>query len=296
MKQRENKTAMLGIIATMLIFGTIGIFREYTPLPSGLLSMARGLIGAAFLFAIMLVRRTKINFAAVKKNFLWLFISGAMIGANWILLFEAYKYTTVPVATLSYYMAPAFVIIGAAAFLGERLTKRKALCMLVAFIGIVLVAFGSDAGGGTGGKNHPLGIMLGLSAAALYAGDIIINKLVDGVSAVERTLIQLFTAGAVCIPYTLLAENLNTVEFTKTSITMLIIMGVVHTGIAYTMYFASMKQLRAQTVALLSYIDPVSSVILAFIFIKGSYLSALGWLGALLVLGSAAVSELKEQK
>ena len=293
----QNKQAMLGVIVPMLIFGTIGIFREFTPLPSGLLSMSRGLIGAAFLFLVMLVSRARINLAAVKKNFLLLFISGMMIGVNWILLFEAYKYTTVPIATLSYYMAPIFVILGASVLLKEKLTPLKAVCTLVAFIGIVLVAFGSDAGGeNADGKNHLLGILLGVGAAALYGGDILINKIIDGVSAEERTLIQLVTAGAVCIPYTFLAEDLGNVEFTKIGIIMLIIMGVVHTGIAYTMYFGSMKQLPAQTVALLSYIDPVSSVILAVCLIPGSVLTAFGWIGAVLVLGAAVVSELPSRK
>ena len=291
--ERENKKATLSVIATMLIFGTIGIFREYTPLPSGLLSMARGLIGAAFLFLVMLVTRAKVNMAAVKKNFFLLFVSGAMIGVNWILLFEAYKYTTVPVATLSYYMAPIFVILGAAVLLGEKLTAKKAVCALVAFIGIVLVAFGSDAGGESAdGKNHLLGILLGVGAAALYAGDILINKVVDGVGAEERTLVQLGTAGIVCIPYTLLVEDLGSVEFTAVSVILLIIMGVVHTGIAYTMYFGAIKQLRAQTVALLSYIDPVASVILAVLLIPNSVLTAMGWIGAVLVLGAAVVSEI----
>lgn len=288
---------MLGVIGAMLIFGTIGIFREYTPLPSGLLSMSRGLIGAAFLFCIMLITRKALSKNSIKKSFLLLATSGAMIGVNWILLFEAYKYTTVPIATLSYYMAPVFVVLMASVFLKEKLTRTKLICTLVAFVGIVLVTFGSDGGGGTAdGKNHLLGILLGVGAAALYAGDIIINKIIDGVTAEERTLVQLFVAGAVCIPYTLLAENLGEVEFTATSVVLLIIMGIVHTGIAYTMYFGSMKQLPAQTVALLSYIDPVASVILAVLLIPNSVLTALGWLGAVLVLGSAVISELPSRK
>ena len=161
----------------------------------------------------------------------------------------------------------------------------------------MLVAFGSDAGGeAMEGKNHLLGILLGVGAAALYASDILINKVVDGVNAQERTLIQLFTAGAVCIPYTFLAEDLGNVEFTKTSVIMLIIMGIVHTGFAYTMYFGSMKKLPAQTVALLSYIDPVASVILAVWLIPNSVLSAMGWIGAVLVLGAAVISELPSKK
>ena len=289
--EKQNKKAMIGVIATMLIFGTIGIFRTYSGLPSGLLSMARGLIGAAFLLLVMLISCVKIDKEAIKKNFLLLFISGAMIGVNWILLFEAFKYTTVPIATLSYYMAPIFVVLGASVILKEKLTKQKLLCTLVAFIGIAFVAFGSDDGNADG-KNHLLGILLGVGAAALYAGDILINKVVDGIKPKERTFVQLFTAGAVCIPYTLLVENLGKVVFTPVNVTLLVTLGVLHTGIAYTIYFGSLKQLPAQTVALLSYIDPVASVILAVMLIPNSVLTLWGWIGAVLVLGSAVVSEL----
>ena len=285
MNKSEKTSATISLIAAVLLFGTIGIFRAYTPLPSGLLSMSRGLIGALFLLCVMLCMRAKISFAAIRKNFLLLGISGAMIGLNWILLFEAYNYTTVPVATLCYYMAPIFVILASPIVLKEKLTG-----------GIVLVAFGSDAGGDGSGKNHLLGILLGIGAAALYAGDILINKVVDGVTAQERTLTQLAVAGIVCIPYTLLAENLGEVEFTATSVILLIVMGVLHTGIAYTLYFGAMKKLPAQTVALLSYIDPVASVILAVLLLPGSVLTAAGWIGALLVLGAAVISELPHKE
>lgn len=296
MNYKEQRSALISVTAAVLLFGTIGIFREFTPLPSGLLSMSRGLIGALFLACVMLLRHTKISAGSVKKNFLLLGTSGAMIGVNWILLFEAYKYTTIPIATLCYYMAPIFVILASPLVLKEKLTRTKLICAAVSFVGIVLVAFGSDAGGDTGEKNHILGILLGLGAAALYAGDILINKCIDGITAEERTLSQLAVAGIVCIPYTLLAENLSAVTFTTTSVVMLIIMGILHTGIAYTLYFGGMKKLPAQTVAIVSYVDPATSVILAVLLIPGSVLSTYGWIGAVLILGAALISELPHRK
>lgn len=296
MNKNEQRRALFSVTSAILIFGTIGIFREFTPLPSGLLSMSRGLIGAAFLALVMLVRRIKISPTAVKKNSLLLGISGLMIGVNWILLFEAYKYTTIPIATLCYYMAPIFVILASPLVLKERLTKLKLVCAAISFVGIVLVAFGSDAGGDMGEKNHILGIVLGLGAAALYAGDILINKSIDGITAEERTLSQLAVAGIVCIPYTLLVENVSEIEFSPLAVTMLLIMGIVHTGIAYALYFGGMKKIPAQTVAIVSYLDPATSVVLAVLLIKGSVLSLYGWIGAVLILGAALASELGHRK
>ena len=292
MNKNEKNSATVSLIGAVLVFGTIGIFRAYTPLPSGLLSMSRGLIGALFLFIVTLCTREKLSARSIRKSFLLLGISGVMIGLNWILLFEAYNYTTIPIATLCYYMAPIFVILASPLVLKEKLTKTKLLCALVSFIGIALVIFGSDGGGDNGEKKHLLGILFGIGAAALYASDILINKVIEGVTAKERTLTQLAVAGIVCIPYTLFCENLGAVQFTLTSVILLLVMGIVHTGIAYTLYFGAMKKLPAQTVALLSYIDPVASVILAVLLLPGSVLTADGWIGALLVLGAAVVSEL----
>ncbi len=296
MNKNEKRSALISLTSAILLFGTIGVFREFTPLPSGLLAASRGLIGAFFLACVMAVRKTGLSKTAIKKNGFWLGLSGAMIGVNWILLFEAYRFTTVPIATLCYYMAPIFVILASPIVLKERLTAAKLVCAAVSFIGIVLVAFGSDTGVTTGDKNHPLGILLGLGAAALYAGDILINKVIDGITAEERTLSQLAVAGLVCVPYTLLAESLGDVKFTALSTVMLIIMGVLHTGIAYTLYFGSMKKLPAQTVAIISYVDPAVSVILAVLLIKGSQLSPFGWIGAVLIIGAALVSELPHKK
>lgn len=291
MNQAKNTSAFLRLTAAVLLFGTIGIFRTWSGLPSGLLSMSRGLIGAAFLLAVMLASGKKISLKAVKKSLFLLILSGAMIGANWILLFEAYNYTTVPIATLCYYMAPIFVILASPLVLKEKLTGTKLLCTLIALVGIILVVFGSDDGASVG-KNHFVGILCGLGAALLYGSDILINKIVDGVTAEERTFVQLITAGIVCVPYTLLCEDLGAIEWDAISVTLLLVMGILHTGIAYTLYFGSMKQLPAQTVALLSYIDPVASVILAVWLLPGSVLTAAGWIGAILVLGAALISEL----
>lgn len=292
---QKNSSAMLRLLTAILLFGTIGVFRQFTPLPSSLLSMSRGLIGAAFLFVYMMISRKKISGAAVKKNLALLVISGVIIGANWILLFEAFRYTTIPIATLCYYMAPVFVVLASPLVLKEKLTRTKLICTAVALVGIILVVFGSDDGSSEA-KNHLIGILCGLGAAALYASDILINKIVDGVTAEERTLVQLAAAGAVCIPCVFWLDDFSTAVFSPLSITMLVVLGVVHTGFAYTLYFGSMKQLPAQTVALFSYLDPVTSVILAIWLIPGSVLTVAGWIGAVLVLGSAVISELPHKE
>ena len=87
---RDNiARARLGLILSMSIFGTIGIFRRYLPLPSGVIALARGVIGTLFLVLLVLVTKKGISWENIRKNVWKLLLSGALIGLNWVLLFEA---------------------------------------------------------------------------------------------------------------------------------------------------------------------------------------------------------------
>lgn len=279
---KETK-ARLGLIGTMVIFGSIGVFRKYIPLPSGMIGACRGLLGMLFLVAAALIKREKPDLRAARGSLLRLIFSGTAMGFNWILLFEAYRYTSVATATLCYYMAPVIVLLLSPLLLHEKLTLRKGLCALVAVAGVALVSGVSEAG-------SLLGVALGLGAAVLYACVILLNKTLQGVSTNTRTMVQLGTAGAVLVPYTLLAENASSATLNGMSLLMLLIVGAVHTGYAYWLYFGSMKELPAQTVALYSYIDPIVAILLSALFL-GEALTPLGILGAVLVLGATLVSE-----
>ncbi len=285
----NNKDKMM-MIGAMTIFGTIGIFRKYIPLPSSLLALARGIIGTAFLLLLVLViKRDKLSTEAIKRNFGFLVVSGAFIGFNWILLFEAYQYTTVATATLCYYMAPVIVVLVSPFLFKERLTPLKALCVAVALAGMVFVSGIPQSG--FGGISELKGILLGLGAATLYAIVVILNQYIKDISAYDKTIMQLGTAAIAILPYTLLTENFADITFTPVAVCMLFFVGIVHTGIAYTLYFGSMSGLKTQTIALFSYIDPVVAIILSAVILQEN-IGLWGVIGAVMVLGSTMVSEL----
>ena len=285
----NNKEKMM-MIGAMTIFGTIGIFRKYIPLPSSLLALARGIIGTAFLLLLVLViKRDKLSTEAIKRNLGFLVVSGAFIGFNWILLFEAYQYTTVATATLCYYMAPVIVVLVSPFLFKERLTPLKALCVAVALAGMVFVSGIPQSG--FGGISELKGILLGLGAATLYAIVVILNQYIKDISAYDKTLMQLGTAAIAILPYTLLTENFADITFTPVAVCMLFFVGIVHTGIAYTLYFGSMSGLKTQTIALFSYIDPVVAIILSAVILQEN-IGLWGVIGAVMVLGSTMVSEL----
>ena len=280
----------LKILTSMAIFGTVGIFVRFIPLPSATIAFCRGVLGCVFLLLLMAVTGKKPSLEDIKRNGVILAISGAAIGINWILLFEAYRHTTVAIATICYYLAPAFVTLGSP-LVGETLTGKKLGCIGIAMVGMVFVS-GVFQGSQSGSF---LGVLLGVGAAVFYASVILLNKKLSPMVAYDKTLCQLGAASIVVVPYILLSGGLSFGEMTGLSWVMLLIVGIVHTGFAYALYFGAIRDVNAQTAAILSYLDPVLSIILSALILR-ERLDVFSVIGAVLILGGALYSELPDRK
>lgn len=286
----NNPKSLMMFISSMLIFGTIGVFRKNLLLPSAFIACVRGIFGGLFILAYSIVRRRTAAKKLPGRILLQLIFSGAVMGINWILLFEAYNYTTVAVATLCYYMQPTIVMLVSPMIFGEKLTGRKAVCALIAIAGMVLISGVAD--GGNAQTGDPKGIFLGLGAAVCYSAVVIMNKRIEGIDAYQKTIIQLLSAGIAMIPYLLATGGFDGIRLDAGSIGFLAVIGLVHTGIAYVLYFGSIDGMRAQSIAIFSYIDPVSALLFSALLLREP-LSVSGVIGAVMIIGSAIASEAK---
>lgn len=287
----KEQNARMQVVASMVIFGTIGLFVRSISLPSSVISMTRGFGGTAFLLFFMLLRGMKVDGAGICKNLPLLIFSGGVMGFNWILLFESYRYTTVAISTLCYYMAPTFVMLASPLLLGERMTVRKGICVAAALAGMVLVS-------GVGSMPEPgelMGVLLGLGAACLYACVVLTNKKIRDIGPYDRTFMQLLSAALVLVPYNMATGALSGMTIDGFGLAMLAVVCLVHTGVAYALYFGAFDSLSAQTAAILSYIDPVLAVILSAMLLHEP-MSMQTAFGAVLVLGAAFVCEMPEKK
>lgn len=290
MKKTQNRSRLM-LMGSMFIFGTIGIFRRWIPLASSVLAVARGFIGALFLLGVMALKKQKPDATAIRKNLGKLLLSGGAIGVNWILLFEGYRFTSVATATLCYYLAPIFVLLAAPLVLKERLTARKLLCVLAALGGMVLVSGVLQAGFSLAELR---GVCLSVGAAVFYAAVIVCNQTIRDISAYDKTVVQLASASLVTLPYALATETMAPGFFTGPVLGLLLVVGILHTGVTYALYFGSMEALPAHTVAIFSYIDPIVAVLLSALLLREP-MGPAGWAGAVLILGAAVVSELPEK-
>ena len=278
----------LMLMMSMAVFGTLGLFVRNIPVSSGELALYRAVLAVFMLLAYFLVTGQKIPFRAIKKEIPLLLISGVAMGFNWILLFQAYKYTTVSVATLSYYFAPVIVTVACPILFKEKMTAKRWVCFAMSTLGIVLI---TGVGDMSAGSNHLLGIAFGLGAACLYATVILLNKFIKKVEGIHRTFLQFLAAMLVLMPYVGATSGVTLSALDATGWICLLIVGLVHTGVTYCLYFSSLKELSGQEAAILSYIDPLMAVLVS-VLILGEKLSLLQLLGGLLILGFTLLNEI----
>lgn len=284
---KKKMDPRLTLVTSMTVFGTLGLFVRNIPVSSGELALYRAVLAALLLAAFFLVTGQKIPFAKIKKEVPLLLASGVAMGINWILLFEAYKYTTVSAATLSYYFAPVIVTVVCPLLFKEKLTGRQILCFIMSTAGLVLITGIGDMGGG----QDLIGILFGLGAAVFYAAVVLLNKFIKKVEGIHRTFLQFLAAIVILIPYVLSTSGITLGTLTGKGWINLLIVGLVHTGVTYCLYFSSLKELPGQKAAILSYIDPLVAVLIS-VTVLGESMTLWQAVGGLLILGFTLWNEL----
>ncbi len=285
-----GRKAGIMMILSAAVFGTVGFFVRRIALPSAQIALYRALMAIVLLGTWLLIKKQRIPLKALRREIPLLFLSGGAMGFNWILLFEAYRFTTVSAATLAYYFAPVIVLFMSALLFREKLTVLKIVCIILSAAGMVLIT----GGDGTAAPDHVKGVLLGLGAAVFYAAVMLLNRAIRNVGGLHRTFLQFCAAAAVLLPYVLLTGGFVPGPYDAAGILCLVTVGLVHTGITYCMYFSALKELPGQTAALLSYIDPLVAVVLSALLGEG--ITARGILGGCLILFSALACQLPERE
>ena len=275
------------LIASMAIFGTLGPFVRNISVSSGELALYRAVMAAGLIGVFLLVTKQKIPFDKIKKEIPLLLASGVAMGINWILLFEAYKHTTISVATLSYYFAPVIVTVVCPILFKEKLTGKQIVCFIMSTLGIVMITGIGDMGSGS----NIIGILFGLGAAVFYATVILLNKFIKNVEGIHRTFMQFLSAVVTLIPYVMLTSGVTLGGMDSVGWINLLIVGLIHTGVTYCMYFSSLKELPGQKVAILSYIDPLVAVLIS-VTILGETMTLWQIIGGILILGFTLWNEI----
>ncbi len=282
------KKSKIFFIISMVVFGTISIFVRNISLSSSEISLYRSVFAFIVILAFLLLTKKLVPLNKIKKDIVYLICSGIAMGFNWVLLFEAYKYTSVSIATLAYYFAPVIVAIACTFLFKERMSTKNIICFLFSTLGIVFV---SGIVGTKADMNQIKGFLFGLGAAILYATVILLNKKMKEVEGINRTCYQFVFAIMVLLPYVLISEGFSLMTLDSISWINLLILGVFHTGITYCLYFISLKDLSGQEVGILSYIDPMIAILISICVLHES-MDIYRIIGACLILVFSIINEI----
>ena len=289
--KKQNRSVWM-LITSMFIFGTLSPFVRNISVSSGELALYRAILAAVCIGGYLLFSKQPIHLKSIRKELILLLLSGGAMGFNWILLFEAYKYTTVSVATLSYYFSPVIVTIACPLLFREKLTKKQLVCFVMSTTGLILITV---TGNMSAGGRDLIGIGFGLGAAVLYATVVLLNKFIKNVAGIHRTFLQFLSAILVLVPYVALTSGVTLGAINATGWICLLVVGLIHSGIAYCLYFSSLTDLPGQKAAILSYIDPLVAVVIS-VTVLGEALRPLQILGGSLILGFTLWNELPGRK
>lgn len=281
------------LVCAMTLFGTIGFFVRHITLGSGQIALYRAVIAMAVMGLYLLLTKQGIGLKNPKKQLPLLAFSGVAIGINWILLFEAYRYTTISLATLSYYFAPVLVTLVCPVLFREKLTVKQILCFVMSTLGLAMITGFGASGRGT----DTWGVVLGLGAAVFYAGAVITNKYIRDVDGIQRTFWQFSAAVIVLLPYAMFTGGFQLQQLDIIGWGSLLLVGLVHTGLCYCLYFSALKELPGQKAAILSYIDPLVAVVISVTLLQEK-MTFWQLVGGILILGFTLLNELgpKEKK
>ena len=259
--EKVMNVGYLLVILSMLVWGSIGIFVRYINQTPEVIVFFRVFIAFIVLGVLGVIKnndKDKVSNKLSLKEYLILSMSGLFISLNWLFFFLAIKSTTIASATMSYYTAPVIVTILSVFLLKENINKKTLISVGLSFLGIILM---TSIGLQKSSNFSIEGVIYGIIAAFFYALVTISVKKLEEVSSHKISLFQMGVSSLIFLPA---IKQMKT--FSAVSLTLMIIVGVVHTCIALNLYFEGIKRIKVQHVGVLSYIDPLGAIILAGIF------------------------------
>ena len=250
--------------------------------------LVRGGLGSLFVLLIMFLRKQKIDLEGIKKNILFLILSGISLGLNEKFLFNGYKYA-VSLTSLGNYTAPISVIVISALFLKEKISFKQALCIVSSFIGVLCLS-----GIFTENNVDITGLIYGLLASIGFVALVFFNKKLDNINPFDKTFMQLAFSFLTVLPFALINKSIPT-SFDLKTILVLTMLGTIHTGFAYILYFDAIKTLSLVYIATIGYVEPVMSVLTGALLLSEP-MNIYSVIGAILIIGSACVCQLMSDK
>lgn len=279
----------LHLSLVMILWGSLGVFTKSIPLSALSLAFLRAFIALPVLFLAMKVKtgvhkKSVLSFRQLKPYLL----SGAILGFGWLTLFYGFKHTSIASAVIIYNMCPVYVIIAAPLLLKEKIMPLQIAVIIISFTGLLFIV-GSNLTEGS----SLVGILLSGLSGIMYACIVMLNRSIkERVENRTATFFQILTAALVLLPFVLIdGEIFRITGMDIKAWIFLVLLGAVHTGLAYTLFFSVYESMKSLEIVSFSYLEPLFAIVFSLIFL-GETLMPLQIAGGVMILGSTYAAEL----
>ena len=282
---RKTNFYLILYLISLVIMGSNGILAHFINHTGIEIVFLRSLIGSIVLILVCVLKKEKFKCLKDPHDALFLFLSGLALGGGWIFLFEAYNIIGVSISTLLYYLGPMIAILLTPIFFKEKLTFIKIIGAVIVFVGMFFLN-----GKLVGDPSKLQGIIYGFLAGLLYAVMVILNKKVKHATDMENTTCQIVSSFILVFVYLSFTKGIH-IKISGSEWMPVLWLGIVNTGLSVFFYYSSITKLPMSTVAILSYLDPVSAVILSMLILGETFVISQIF-GVIMIIGGAIISQL----
>jgi drug/metabolite transporter (DMT)-like permease len=275
----EQRGGTWRMSTAMAMSGTIGLFVLGSGQPALTVVLFRCLIGGTLLLAYLKWQGQWKSFD--RRAALWLLAGGAALVFNWLCLFTAYRLSSISVATIVYHMQPFFLVLLVALTQRQMPQRARLLVLVLAFVGVVLTSGIDDID-----ASAIAGAGLALAAAFLYAINTLATRKLTGYAPAQIAGLQLLMGVVMIAPLGALPSGALPAQ----AWLCLAVLGVVHTAVMYNLMYGAYQRLRAEQIAILSFIYPLVAVLVDLLAF-GTELRPLQIAGMLMILSALLANQ-----
>lgn len=279
-----RKRAIISVNIAVLLFGLAGLFAKWIHLPAICITFGRVLFSSTVLGIYMLIKKE--SFRITKKDAFLLMLAGVILALHWWSFLESIQLSTVAVGTITFSSFPLFVTFLEPLIFHQKLEKRNVVLAVMILLGVLITIpeFSFD-------NQMFLGILVGMISALSYAVLTIINKsTADRISSTLAAFYEQAAATIVMLPFVLIAR----VQPSGSDIMLLLLLGIVTTALAHTLFIHSLKTLPAQLAGVCSAMETVYGILFALLLLR-EIPTIREILGAVIIIGTVLIAQLRAE-
>lgn len=254
----NQKKSLLSIHAAVLLFGLAGLFAKWVQLPAVIIVLGRVIFSSLSLFFLLKIKKEDIRLAN-GKDYILMVTAGIVLAVHWTTFMQSIQTSTVAVGTLTFSTFPLFVTFLEPVLFHEKLKTSSVISAVVMLAGVLLIVpeFHLE-------NTMTQGVIWGMAGSLSYAVLSLMNRLfMEKYTSSVTAFYEQATAAVVLLPALFVLRPV----FSGKDILVLILLGVVFTAFAHTMYIEGLKHVKVQTAGIISGLESVYGIIAAFLFL-----------------------------